>query len=200
LTPVFASSTTSYTVGVPDSTTSLTVTPTVANGAATVQVNGVAVTSGGTSAPINLAIGPNTINVLVTAQDGTTTQPYAMTVTRDDTVITTQSGTQIDPAGQAATFSVSVTGTGPFTYQWYYNGVAISGATDSSYTIPNLTSTNAGNYWVVVTNVYGVTTSNTYTLTVSAPVPSMPPWGWVALPVLLFLVAARSLPRKSPVK
>src|SRR5450432_3048684 len=31
--------------------------------------------------------------------------------------------------GQTGTFAVSASGTGPFTYQWYQNGVAISGAT-----------------------------------------------------------------------
>ena len=30
-------------------------------------------------------------------------------------------------AGQTATFSVTATGTGPFTYQWYENGTPISG-------------------------------------------------------------------------
>src|ERR1700692_4143216 len=38
-------------------------------------------------------------------------------------------------AGQPATFSVTPAGTGPFTYQWYVNGVAINGAVSSSYTV-----------------------------------------------------------------
>jgi small neutral amino acid transporter SnatA (MarC family) len=45
-------------------------------------VNGTIVTSGSASGAIPLNVGPNTITVLVTAQDGTTTQSYTITVTR----------------------------------------------------------------------------------------------------------------------
>src|SRR5580704_8479604 len=34
--------------------------------------------------------------------------------------------------GQTATFTVTASGSGPLTYQWYKNGVAISGATSST--------------------------------------------------------------------
>src|ERR1700739_4930368 len=47
------------------------------------------------------------------------------------TKVVTQPVSQTVGAGQPATFSVSATGTGPMTYQWYKNGVAISGATSS---------------------------------------------------------------------
>ncbi|WP_436135403.1 IPTL-CTERM sorting domain-containing protein [Acidovorax sp. LjRoot129] len=82
LSPVFASGTTSYTAGVPFNTTSLTVTPTVADATASITVNGVAVTSGNASGAIALAVGTNTITTVVTAQDGTTTKTYTTTVTR----------------------------------------------------------------------------------------------------------------------
>jgi Immunoglobulin I-set domain len=49
-------------------------------------------------------------------------------------LIISQPGNQTVTAGQTATFSVTATGTGPLTYQWYVNGVAISGATSSTYT------------------------------------------------------------------
>ena len=82
LSPVFASGTTSYTASVPFTTTSLNVTPTVADATASVTVNGVAVTSGNASGAIALAVGSNTITTVVTAQDGTTTSTYTTTVTR----------------------------------------------------------------------------------------------------------------------
>ncbi len=44
-------------------------------------------------------------------------------------------------SGQTATFTVGVSGTAPFTYQWKKNGTAISGATGASYTTPT-TSTS----------------------------------------------------------
>jgi hypothetical protein len=82
LAPGFASGTTSYTAGVPNATASITVTPTVADGGATVKVNGVAVASGSPSGAIALSVGSNVIATVVTAQNGTTTKSYAITVTR----------------------------------------------------------------------------------------------------------------------
>ncbi len=82
LTPVFSSATTSYTISVPNTTTSMTVTPTVTNAFATVKVNTVTVASGSPSSGIALNVGANVITTVVTAQDGTTTRTYTITVTR----------------------------------------------------------------------------------------------------------------------
>jgi len=71
--------------------------------------------------------------------------------------------------GQTASFSVAVTGTAPFSYQWLKNGTAVSGATSSEYTTPP--TTNADNralFVVVVSNSAGSATSNAATLTVAA--------------------------------
>ena len=81
LSPVFTSGTSSYTVSVPTDTSSITVTPVTANANAKVKVNGVAA-SGTASASIPLAYGANVISTVVTAEDGTTTQTYKLTVTR----------------------------------------------------------------------------------------------------------------------
>lgn len=71
--------------------------------------------------------------------------------------------------GQSATFSVSVSGTSPFQYQWQKNLVNISGATGASYTTPATTSgDNGSKYDVVVTNKVGSATSQQATLTVNA--------------------------------
>ena len=64
------------------------------------------------------------------------------------------------------TFTVSASGTG-LTYQWQFNNVNINGATGTSYTIPNVTTANAGAYKVIVTNTAGNVTSNAATLTVT---------------------------------
>jgi len=82
LTPVFASGTTSYTASVSNATTSVQVTPTVQDSLATVTVNGGAVTSGSPSAPISLAVGANTIPIVVTGRDGITTNAYTVVITR----------------------------------------------------------------------------------------------------------------------
>jgi subtilisin-like proprotein convertase family protein len=89
LSPVFAAGTASYTVtaSVPNTTSSVTVTPTKADAGASIQarVNGsayAAVTSGSASGPLALNVGSNSINVAVTAENGTTLKTYTITVTR----------------------------------------------------------------------------------------------------------------------
>jgi PKD repeat protein len=68
-------------------------------------------------------------------------------------------------------FTVTVTGTAPLTYQWYVDTGAVAGANANSYTISSVTTSNAGNYYVKVTNQCGTATSSTKTLTVhTAPV------------------------------
>lgn len=81
LSPAFAAGTTSYTSTVSHDTNSLTFTPVVADSNAIVTVNGIAVSSGGATAPIQLAVGNNVITTVVTAHTGTT-KTYTITVTR----------------------------------------------------------------------------------------------------------------------
>ncbi|QGQ99358.1 DUF1533 domain-containing protein [Paenibacillus psychroresistens] len=81
LNETFATATTSYTQSVASSVESLTVTPTVADGKASVKVNGTSVASGSASSAISLSEGANTITVLVTAEDSST-KTYTLTVTR----------------------------------------------------------------------------------------------------------------------
>ena len=87
LSPTFASGTTAYTANVSNATSTITVTPTRNEPNATIQVrvNGdsyATVTSGTASSPLALNVGSNTIDVLVTAQNGSTTKTYTITVTR----------------------------------------------------------------------------------------------------------------------
>src|SRR5207249_4912283 len=55
-------------------------------------------------------------------------------------------------AGLPAKFSVVAHGTVPLAYQWKKGGTDISGATNSSYTIPSLALSDAGDYSVGITN------------------------------------------------
>ena len=83
LTPAFASGTTSYTDSVANSVSSVTVTPTANDASGVViLVNLLPVSSGSASGDISLSVGSNTITILVTAEDGTTTDTYTVTVTR----------------------------------------------------------------------------------------------------------------------
>jgi hypothetical protein len=83
--------------------------------------------------------------------------------------IQTQPASQGVTVGQAATFTVVVSGTPRLTYQWQKGSSAISGATSASYTTPATTLADSGStYRVVVSNAAGNITSNTATLTVHA--------------------------------
>lgn len=82
-------------------------------------------------------------------------------------VITSQPQSITVSQGNAATFNVSASGSG-LNYQWRKNTIDINGANASTYTISNVSSGDAGNYSVVVSNSFGSTTSNTAVLTVTS--------------------------------
>jgi beta-galactosidase len=94
--------------------------------------------------------------------------PATLTVTSAPPTITTQPANQAVSVGSTATFTVAVSGTAPFTYQWFENGAAIAGATAQTYTTPILAVTDNGEqYSVIVSNTAGTATSTAATLTVS---------------------------------
>ncbi len=76
-------------------------------------------------------------------------------------------------AGSTVTFDVVFTGTGPFSYQWTYNGVSIPGATSSNLTLVNVSTNQGGTYLVRVTNPGGTVPSSPAILTV-LPAPQAP--------------------------
>ncbi|HEY3244157.1 MAG TPA: M12 family metallo-peptidase [Phycisphaerae bacterium] len=65
-----------------------------------------------------------------------------------------------------ATFSASVSGTGPFNYQWRKDGVDIPGATQSSYTIDPVAAGSAGSYTLFISNACVSVSSDPAVLTV----------------------------------
>jgi len=71
--------------------------------------------------------------------------------------------------GQSAQFSVLVSGSGPFTFQWLRNGAAIAGATGYSFTTPATVDTdNGASYSVTVANGSASVTSSAAQLSVVA--------------------------------
>jgi hypothetical protein len=61
--------------------------------------------------------------------------------------------------GKDTTLSVQAWGTGPLSYQWFQNGAAIQDATNQDLTLTSVQFTNAGLYWVVVSNPLGSVTN-----------------------------------------
>lgn len=152
-------------------------------------LNGSAVAgaTGNTFRPNNypLADGTYTVSVIVrdntpfvrdeAARDQYMTASRAWTVAVDQNppVILTHPASQTKYVNDRATFSVVAQGE-DLTYQWYRNGSAISGATSTSYTTPNLArSDDDSKYWVVVSNVAGSVTSNQANLTIANRLPNL---------------------------
>lgn len=186
LTPTFDPTTTSYTASVPNAATSVTVTPTLTDANATIQVrvNGgsySAVASGSTSGLLALNPGSNPIDVLVTAQDGATTKTYTITVTRTPLTNALLSSLTFDPYIKATAVSgpdykdyigsvnntvTSITVkpvTQDPTATVKVNGVTVTSGT-SSASIPLSIGANVIN--TVVTAQDGITTK-TYSITVT---------------------------------
>ncbi|MGC9942288.1 MAG: cadherin-like beta sandwich domain-containing protein, partial [Verrucomicrobiota bacterium] len=211
LTPAFASGTLAYSESVPNATTSIVLTPTVADATATVTVNGIAVASGTPSASIPLIVGPNTIDIVVTAQDGVTTQTYTEVVTRAPSSnanlasLVLSSGS-LSPAFAEATTSytdtvpdttsaITVTSTlADPTATVTVNGNAVtSGTASGSIAL----SAGANTITIVVTAQDGITTQ-TYTLTVTQAAqpaaatdePLLGPTGLALLGLLLAAIGA----------
>jgi hypothetical protein len=84
-------------------------------------------------------------------------------------IVLTQPVSQSVLVGANPTFTVSGFGVPMPTFQWRRNGTALTGATTSSLTLPNVQAENAGSYTVVLTNPTGTITSAPATLAVAAP-------------------------------
>ncbi|TSI07371.1 InlB B-repeat-containing protein [Lysinibacillus sp. BW-2-10] len=92
LNTTFNSNTFNYTSNVNYNISSIMLTPTLADSNATITVNGGTVTNNSQTSPINLAVGPNTITIMVTAQSGITTQTYTLTINRAAPIFVTYNG------------------------------------------------------------------------------------------------------------
>jgi len=95
--------------------------------------------------------------------------PTSITITQQPVGQTVQANTP--------NFSLTVvaSGSGPLTYQWFNDTVAVPGATLSQYTIMLVQPSDAGTYSVAVTNPAGTVVSDGAALVVSqAAAPSIP--------------------------
>ncbi len=115
LTPVFSKKTFEYTAEVGNNVASITVTPTAEGKGATITVNDHPVESGKPSQAIDLAVGVNTIAVLVT--NGPVVQKYTINVTRKSaatllsnlTLQSPQKSIDLSPGFNSNTFNYTAT-------------------------------------------------------------------------------------------
>lgn len=83
--------------------------------------------------------------------------------------IATQPVNQQVQSGSTLNISLGVTGTAPFSYQWYKNGTPIANATNAVYSKPNVQAGDSGFYYVQINNCGGSATSTNVLVAVSDP-------------------------------
>lgn len=95
-------------------------------------------------------------------------------------VVVNQPQSQTISVNYPVTFSVSASGTPPFSYQWRKDTTILPNDTLSSLTIPAVAFSDSGDYNVIVMNAFGSDTSNNAHLTVTS---NQPPHGVINLPL-----------------
>jgi len=110
LSPSFSSGVLAYSSTVPNSQTSVTVTPTRSGSLSTITVDGTAITSGSASTPLPLVVGANTIQVVTS--NGSCNTTTSLTITRQAAAVivpveTTTTTTTTEVPAQAPTSAPS---------------------------------------------------------------------------------------------
>jgi hypothetical protein len=114
-------------------------------------------------------------DVVVSSPYGSVTSSVANLTITLPPLVTAEPISQSIAVGGSVTFSVTSSGTAPFSYAWYRNSASIATATNSSYTSINVQLPDSGSQFVcVISNAYGSVTSSIATLTVWLP-PSINP-------------------------
>lgn len=93
--------------------------------------------------------------------------------------ITLQPASATIEAGSSHDLTASATGNPAVGYQWYKDGVEISGGNDGSLNFANASVSDSGDYYAVISNLAGSVTTNTVTLTVN-PVNEAPVVDWIS--------------------
>jgi autotransporter-associated beta strand protein/YVTN family beta-propeller protein len=93
-------------------------------------------------------------------------QPLTAALPGVPPAITTQPMNVSVTSGVNATFTVTASGNGPFTYQWRFNGTNIGGATNAALIVSSVTAANQGVYTVLISNGTGAVVSGGAVLTV----------------------------------
>ncbi|TBL69305.1 cadherin-like beta sandwich domain-containing protein [Paenibacillus thalictri] len=109
LTPVFAAGTKSYSRNVANEVSQISVTASLYDPKGTVTIGGAAAANGVPSSPISLRVGLNNIDVIVTAEDGMTTDHYTINVSREGSNNTALSDLTTDAGVLTPLFAVGTT-------------------------------------------------------------------------------------------
>ncbi len=109
----------------------------------------------------------NTENDIAETSEETT--DYSENVESNDVIaplITYSPSSLVITEGMSTSLGVTAEGT-DLNYQWYFNGEAIFGATESQLSLDNITNEAAGTYFCVVSNTAGSDTSSSAIISVA---------------------------------
>ncbi len=97
---------------------------------------------------------------------------YSLNVVSPPFVSNPSPASLVEGIGNTATFNVTLSGLGPFTYQWQHSGVNLPGQTNATLVLTNLQLNSAGSYAAVIGYVGGSITSSPALLNVFVPQPA----------------------------
>ncbi len=122
-----------------------------------------------------LALGTNV--VVITVQDASGNAAYStntiVVLDNSPPQIITSSENQTNFAGTTTSLTVTATACSPLTYQWWFNGLELSAATNSTLVLSNLTTAAAGTYFAVAASLGGTATSAVAVVAVSMAAPEI---------------------------
>ena len=98
--------------------------------------------------------------LLVSNQHGSAASSVATLTVKAPPALTNQLANLIIASGGNASFAVFPIGTGPFTYQWQFNGTNLPGATAAILDLTNTPTAGAGVYTVRITGPYGTASAS----------------------------------------
>ena len=105
-------------------------------------------------------------NVIVTNAFGSVASAVVALDLQGPPIIVAQPQNQTVLAGTTAFVPVTATGSEPLVYQWFANGISVINATNATLVLANVPTNQSGIYNVVISNSYGVVTSQVATVTV----------------------------------
>lgn len=134
-------------------------------------------TSSLTIANVTLAMAGQQYRLVALNEAGATTSAPAVLAINAAPRIGTEPVSVAVFSGNSASFTVVASASPAPSFQWYFNGRALSGnSTSATYVIPTVSSANLGSYTVLISNSLGNVTSSAATLTLGVvPKISTPP-------------------------
>lgn len=107
--------------------------------------------------------------LVVSNSSGSVTSSVATLTVLAPPKIAAPPANQFAGLGSNAAFAVTATGTAPLSYQWLCNGINLLDQTNGWLNLTNTQWSDAGNYAVAVTNLYGSVTSAAAVLAIGYP-------------------------------